>query len=181
VEVSVATGAGVEVSVGTGVAVGVTVGTGALQLSQHEATTVPPRLVHNASDASGRHRLVTADPGSWHATLPSRFPHVERIAQPSILVRHFFGKEPSRTSRFTTRLTHAVYRPWFFASSHGHSVSIVDWTVQRAASQSTGSALARAVGRTRSIPVRIAMASFMSAPCLSARTSNSRAHGLPLT
>jgi hypothetical protein len=108
VDVSVASGAGVDVSVGTGVAVVVAVGTGALQLAQHEATTVPPRLVHADSDESGRQRLVTAESGSWQATLPSGLPQIERMAQLLILVRHFLGTKPSRTRRLTTRLTHAV-------------------------------------------------------------------------
>jgi hypothetical protein len=46
------------------------------------------------------------------------------MKQPFTLLRHFFGIVPSRAARFTMRATHAVYRPWFFASAHGHSASI---------------------------------------------------------
>jgi hypothetical protein len=50
------------------------------------------------------------------------------------------------------------------ASAQEHSVSMVDWIVQRAASQSTGSASAREAGTASSIPARRAMANFMWAP-----------------
>ena len=63
VAVGVATGSSVAVGVGSA-SVGVAVGTGPLQVSQHEATTVPPRLVHAVSEDRGRQRLVTAEPGS---------------------------------------------------------------------------------------------------------------------
>ena len=60
VTVLVTTGAGVSVAVGTGVVVG----TGPLQLSQHDSTTAPPRLVQRSAEARGRQRPVTSEPGS---------------------------------------------------------------------------------------------------------------------
>jgi hypothetical protein len=47
---------------------------------------------------------------------------------------------------------------------------MADWIVQRAASQSTGSAAARAVGKQRIIPVTMATTSFMAAPYILSTT-----------